>query len=102
MTITEKIQKEEEKETNGKLKDKSIVAGIDINKLVKKAQESYDKKEKGLASQLSTGVTIVRPEEDKDFVVWTRGDHWKELTHLRGIPFGKVVQISGRPDSGKS
>lgn len=78
------------------------IAGLDINKLVKKAQESYEKKEAGLAKQLSTGKTLVRPNDDKDYVLWTKGDHWKTLTHLRGIPFGRIIQISGKPDSGKS
>jgi RecA/RadA recombinase len=81
---------------------KGLVAGIDISKLVKKAQETYSKQDKGLAKKLSTGNTIIRPNEDKDYVVWTKGDHWKALTNLRGIPFGRIVQISGKPDSGKS
>lgn len=81
---------------------KSESGKIDINKLVKAAQESYSKKEAGLANQLSTGKTLVRPSEDKDFVVWTGGDHWYQLTHLRGIPFGRIIEISGKPDSGKS
>jgi RecA/RadA recombinase len=81
---------------------KNMIGKIDIDKLVKRAQESYGKKEAGLAKQLATGKTILRPTEDKDFVVWTDGDHWHTLTHLKGIPFGKVVQISGKPDSGKS
>ena len=75
---------------------------IDIDKLIKKAQESYSKKDKGLAKQLSTGKTIIRPSEDKDYVVWTKGDHWKALTNLKGLPFGRIIQISGKPDSGKS
>jgi RecA/RadA recombinase len=75
---------------------------IDINKLVKAAQESYSKKEAGLANQLSTGKTLVRPTEDKDFVLWSGGDHWYQLTHLKGIPFGRIIEISGKPDSGKS
>jgi RecA/RadA recombinase len=81
---------------------KHMVAGIDINKLVKKAQESYSKKESGLAKQLVTGKTIVRPSDDKDYIVWTNGSHWFELTHLKGLPFGRIIQISGKPDSGKS
>ena len=80
----------------------NMSAGIDIDTLVKKARSSYDKSNAGLANQLSTGGTIIRPSEDKDFVVWTKGDHWSTLTHLRGIPFGRIVQISGKPDSGKS
>lgn len=85
-----------------KVDNKSLVAGIDITKLVKKAQESYAKKDQGLAKKLSTGKTIIRPDEDKDYVVWTKGDHWKSLTNLKGLPFGRIVQISGKPDSGKS
>ena len=85
-----------------KTDNKNLVAGIDINKLVKKAQESYAKKDQGLAKKLSTGKTIIRPNEDKDYVVWTKGDHWKSLTNLKGLPFGRIVQISGKPDSGKS
>jgi RecA/RadA recombinase len=85
-----------------KSENKNLVAGIDINKLVKKAQDSYAKKDQGLAKKLSTGKTIIRPNEDKDYVVWTKGDHWKSLTNLRGLPFGRIVQISGKPDSGKS
>lgn len=77
-------------------------AGIDINKLIKKAQESYGKQDKGLAQQLSSGASIALPNKDSDFIVWNKGPHWKALTGLRGIPFGKIVQISGKPDSGKS
>jgi hypothetical protein len=80
---------------------KNIVAGLDIDKIIKKAREYYGK-EKGLAKQLSTGDTIVRPVDDSDFVVWSGGDHWFEITRLKGLPYGKITQISGRPDSGKS
>jgi RecA/RadA recombinase len=90
-----------EKQTT-KLEEKHIVSGIDIDKLVKKAQDSYAKKDQGLAKKLSTGKTIIRPNEDKDYVVWTQGDHWKSLTNLKGLPYGRIVQISGKPDSGKS
>lgn len=97
MTLNTNILKNENKSNIP-----NIVAGIDINKLVKKAQESYNKKDSGLSKQLSTGKTIVRPNEDKDYILWTKGDHWKTLTHLRGIPFGRIIEISGKPDSGKS
>lgn len=75
---------------------------FDINAIVKKAQESYQKKDLGLAKQISTGKTIARPSEDKDFIVWTKNDFWQSLTGLRGLPYGKIVQIAGKPDSGKS
>lgn len=95
------MEKETVKEAKQKVPSK-VIGGIDINKLVKKAQESYVKKEAGLSKQLSTGTSIVRPNDDKDYVLWTGGEHWHALTHLRGIPFGRIIQISGKPDSGKS
>lgn len=79
-----------------------IKTPLDIQKLVDKARSTFAKNEKGLAKQLSTGDSLTRPKEDKDFVVWTGGTHWQILTHLKGIPFGRVIQISGKPDSGKS
>ncbi len=81
---------------------KNLMPMIDIDKIVKKAQDSYAKKDKGLAKQLSTGKTILRPNSDKDYVLWTKGEHWQTLTGLKGIPYGYVVQVSGKPDSGKS
>jgi len=75
---------------------------INIDQIIAKAREAYGKKETGLAKQLSTGDTISRSDKDSDFIVWTRGPHWKSLTSLKGIPFGRIVQISGKPDSGKS
>lgn len=81
---------------------KSVAMTLDIDKLIKKAQESYDKNEKGLASQLSTGKTITQPDKDEDFIIWQGGDHWQKLTQLKGLAFGRIFQISGKPDSGKS
>ena len=77
--------------------------GLDLNALVKKAQEAYGKKEGGLAKQLTTGASLTRPEKDSDFIVWTKNDMWKSLTGLRGVPYGRgAVQLAGRMDSGKS
>jgi RecA/RadA recombinase len=74
--------------------------GFDINKLIDKARSMYGKKEAGAAKQIATGATIVRPYKDSDFILW--GDHFKALTGIRGIPFGQIVQFSGKPDAGKS
>ena len=75
---------------------------VNISDIVKKTQNLYGKKEQGLATQISTGVHMNKPVRDEDFVLWPKGDHWFQLTHLKGIPFGRIVQISGKPDSGKS
>lgn len=78
------------------------MAEFDVNKIVKKAQESYDKKDAGLAKQLATGTSLVRPSRDEDFIVWTYNNFWQELTGIKGIPFGRIVQIAGKSDSGKT
>jgi RecA/RadA recombinase len=86
----------QEKKTAGK------VTAFDIDKLVKKAQEAYTKKEAGLAKQLCTGATLPTTDDDSDYVMWTGGDHWHALTHLKGLKYGIITQISGKADSGKS
>ena len=87
---------------NTTLSEKNLISGLDINDIVKKAQSLYDKGEKGLSRQLATGTSIVRPSKDSDFILWEGGDFWFELTRLKGLPFGKITQCAGRPDSGKS
>lgn len=81
---------------------KKIIAGLDIAKLINVARETYGKKGIGAAQALCTGSSLSRPSEDEDFVRWTTGTHWETLTHLKGIPFGRIIQVSGKPDSGKS
>lgn len=73
---------------------------IDINKLVNNVRASYGK-DKSLAEKISTGANISRPTKPEHFVHW-QDSPWSELTGILGIPFGKIIQIAGRPDSGKS
>jgi RecA/RadA recombinase len=90
----------EKQETKVDKKSKKNIA-LDFDKLVELTQKSYGKKEGGLAMQICTGTSLSRPNEDDDFIIWP-GKHWQALTHLKGIPFGRIIQISGKPDSGKS
>lgn len=85
-------------ETN---KQKSKGPMIDIEKLVSQVQSSYGIKEKSLANQVNTGSSITRPTKESEFVVW-KNSPWSELTSTMGLPLGRIVQIAGRPDSGKS
>jgi len=73
---------------------------IDINALLEKVQASYGK-DKGRAAEVSTGSSLVRPNRDDQFVCW-KDSPWESLTQIRGLPFGRICQIAGRPDSGKS
>ena len=75
---------------------------FDINKIVKKAQDSYDKKEGGLAKQLATGTSLIKPSKDSDFVMWNYNDFWQKLTGIKGLPYGRICMIAGKVDSGKS
>jgi RecA/RadA recombinase len=71
-----------------------------LNKLVEKARASYGK-DKSRAMQISTGRDISRPTKDSDFICW-KNSPWETLTGIRGLPFGRISQIAGKPDSGKS
>lgn len=75
--------------------------GIDLDKILNSARGTFSKNEKGLSLQMTTGAQISRPTKDSDFVVYP-GAHWQTLTGVRGIAFGRFVQIAGKPDSGKS
>lgn len=73
---------------------------VDINKVVNAVHSAYGKN-KGLASQISTGSGITRPTKPSEFVVW-KDSPWQELTGIMGLPLGKVVQIAGKSNAGKS
>ncbi|HDY68549.1 MAG TPA: hypothetical protein ENH85_12235, partial [Candidatus Scalindua sp.] len=72
-----------------------------LDQIVKGARSSFKKTETGLGLQIISGDNISKPSKDSDFVFW-KNSPWELCTSIIGVPFGKVVQISGRPDSGKS
>jgi RecA/RadA recombinase len=76
--------------------------GLDLDKAVELARSFYPKKEAGLAKQITTGENVLKPTKDEDFVLWTSSPHWQALTGTKGAAFGKLIQISGKTDSGKS
>jgi len=80
---------------------KSDTVAIDLDKIISSAQKRFDKKDKGLALQLMSGDKIPKPTKPEEFVYWPDSS-WHLLTGVPGIPFGRVAQIAGRPDSGKS
>lgn len=74
---------------------------FDLDEVIKEARTHFSGSDKGLGVQITTGAGISRPSKDSDFVCYPNS-HWEQLTGIKGIPFGRVVQIAGRPDSGKS
>jgi RecA/RadA recombinase len=74
---------------------------IDLDKILNTARSQFKNKDKGLALQMTRGNEIYIPSLPEDFVYWPDSP-WHLMTGVPGFPFGKVVQIAGRPDSGKS
>jgi RecA/RadA recombinase len=84
---------------------KPVALKVDLNKIVSKVRDAYGK-DKSSAAQISTGASISKPTKDTDFIVWRNPDGtpspWEKLTGIRGLPLGRVVQVAGRSNSGKS
>lgn len=74
---------------------------IDISKIVKEVKGRYGKKT-GLACDVGTGTDTVLSTSDSAYVLSDRVEFWKPLVGIRGIPYGRIIQISGKEDSGKS
>ncbi len=74
---------------------------LDINKLVSAVKGRYAKKQ-SLADSIRLGSDIILSDKDSDYVLSDEISYWKPLTGIKGIPFGRIVQIAGKPDSGKS
>jgi RecA/RadA recombinase len=81
------------------VKNKAIK--VDLNKAIEKARSNFVKSEKGLGLQMVRGNNIPRPTKDHEFVHW-KGSAWEVLTGIMGAPFGRIIQVSGKPDSGKT
>jgi RecA/RadA recombinase len=76
---------------------------FDINALVEKAKGRFDKKKAPLTTRMKTGDMIVLSTDPSDYITSPEIDKfWKPLTGLLGFAYGRIFQIAGRPDSGKS
>ena len=74
---------------------------VDFDKVINKARANFKNSEKGLGLQIVKGSEIKLSDRDEDYICWPNSA-WQVLTGIRGLPFGRIVQIAGRPDSGKS
>lgn len=76
---------------------------LNIAELVSRAQGRFDKKKSAIASRMSAGDEIVLSQNPEDYISSPDIDKfWKPLTGILGIAFGRIFQIAGKPDSGKS
>lgn len=84
-------------------KKKTVTGKIDINALVEKARGRFDKKKANISARMGTGDKIVLSDSPSDYIMSNEIDlFWKPLTGIMGVPFGRIVQFAGKPDSGKS
>jgi RecA/RadA recombinase len=103
--LAEELEEVIEGELVEETKSKFPNPGVDIAALVKSAKGRYSRgKKQGLANDLTTGDKIILSEETDDYVILSEGrdEFWRPLSGIKGIPFGRIVQIAGKPDSGKS
>ncbi len=78
-------------------------APLNVAELVAKAQGRFDKKKKGISARMKSGDGITLSESPEDYICSPEIDKfWKPLTGLIGVPYGRICQIAGKPDSGKS
>lgn len=78
------------------------MSNIDLDSILSTARSQFKNKDKGLGQQIMRGSHIYAPENSvKDYIYWPASP-WSLMTGVPGIPFGKIVQIAGKPDSGKS
>lgn len=76
---------------------------INVEELVEKAKERFGKKNSALAERLKTGDQITLSLNPEDYIISEEiNKFWKPLTGIMGYPFGRIIQIAGQPDSGKS
>jgi RecA/RadA recombinase len=77
------------------------VAKFDIQGIVSDVQKLYAKDNKS-KSMITTGAALRKEYTDKDGVPVPAGSPLRELVGLPCVPYNKIIQIAGPPDSGKS
>lgn len=74
---------------------------FDIQALVEDVRSLYKKDDKSKA-MITTGDTIRQSYTAKDGIPVPEGHPLKELVGLPCLPYNKITQVSGAPDTGKS
>lgn len=77
------------------------MAKIDVSKIVSDMQKLYGKDKKA-QSIITTGDKVKETYTEADGVPLSKSHPLRMLTGLPVLPFNKIVQIAGAPDTGKS
>ena len=76
---------------------------INVAELVAKAAGRFEKKKAHIGARMRTGNDIVLSQNPDDYIHSEQIDKWwTQLTGIIGFAFGRIFQIAGKPDSGKS
>lgn len=74
---------------------------IDLSKIVNDMQKLYSK-DKKIQSIISTGDAVKQHYTDEDVIMLPASHPLIQLSGLPGIPYNKIIQVAGKPDTGKS
>jgi len=74
---------------------------IDVNKIVKDLQALYAKDKKA-QSIITTGAAVKTSYTTADGIPFADNHPLKALSDLPVLPFNKIIQVVGKPDTGKS
>jgi len=77
------------------------MAKFDIGSIVADVQKLYKKDDKSQA-MITTGGSIRQAFTEDDGVPVPAGHPLRELVGLPCVPYNKIIQVSGNPDTGKS
>lgn len=77
------------------------MAKIDVSKIVSDMHKLYAK-DKKVQSIISTGDAVKTTYTKDDGIILKDGHPLKHLTGLPCLPYNKIIQIAGKPDTGKS
>lgn len=74
---------------------------FDINKIVAEVQSLYAK-DKKISSIITTGASVKQEYTLKDGIPLPNSHPIRHLAALPVLPYNKIVQVAGKPDTGKS
>lgn len=74
---------------------------IDLSKIISDMQKLYQK-DKKIQSIITTGDSVKSTYTKSDVVPLPPEHPLSQLTGLPGLPYNKIIQIVGKPDTGKS
>ncbi|MES1987479.1 MAG: hypothetical protein V4440_05510 [Pseudomonadota bacterium] len=77
------------------------MAKYDLNKVLADVQKLYLKDKKSI-DIITTGAAIKTVFAESDVIPLLESNPIRKLFNLPGIPYNKIIQFAGKPDSGKS